>query len=98
MKLALLLVAALTLCGCQTAHISKQEAIAIARRVAVAHQEPLERYRPPRAHYYAARALWQVSFEQKVPYTLGQPETYHYFAVHVDDRTGEGTYEAGLFK
>jgi hypothetical protein len=98
MRLASLLVGAVTLCGCQTARLCKQEAIDIATQAGLAHQEQLEQYRPPKAHFYASTGFWQVSFEQKVPYTLGQPETYHYFCVKVDDKTGKGTYEAGLFK
>ena len=101
MRLILLLLAAAVLCGCQTtrtAHLHQREVIVIANKVGAAHQEQLDRYRRPEAHFYASRGLWIVSFRQKVPYTYGRPETYHFFAVHVDDKTGKGTYEAGGFE
>jgi len=85
-------------CVSQGAHLSRQQAVAIAKRVAVEQHEQLHKYRTPDASFYRATRRWQVGFRQKEPYTYGKPETYHYFAVTIDDKTGAATYEPGKFK
>ena len=87
------------LCGCQTsAHMSKSQVARIARTVATDNGENLENYKSPTIEFFPDTGKWIASFSQKAPYTLGNPSTYHYFAVTVNDATGTGTYQAGKFK
>ena len=103
MKVFSLLVLIAALCGCQgmhprEAHLSKREALSIAQEVATDHQERLERYRAPEVHFDTISGQWRVSFHQKTSYTYGRPETYNYFGVTIDDKTGKATYEPFVLK
>ena len=100
-KLMLLALLMLGICGCETFHthhLSKSEVLGIAQRVALEHGENLQEYQAPRLLYVRPTGEWIVSFELKTPPTLGDPRTYHAFAVHVSDKTGNARYkECGWF-
>lgn len=92
-----------TLCSCQVsrpggANLSTLEAIDIAKTVAIENNERLETYKAPDATFDLERHRWLISFSKKRPYTYGQPDTYHYFGVDVDDKTKRATYHPFTFK
>jgi hypothetical protein len=98
MKIFSLLAVIFILFGCQNSsiprgtHLSRAQAIRIAERVAVEHDERLENYRPPRVYFNAERGLWRISFPLKTPYTYGDPSTYHVFSIEIKDKTGNAEY------
>jgi hypothetical protein len=100
-KLLLMISFVLGLCGCESLRphqLAKSEVIKIAERVGAEHGENLQEYRPPRLLFVARIGEWIVCFEHKTPYIpSGEPRPYHFFAVHVDDKTGNARYEEGYY-
>jgi len=103
MKLFSLLSAVIVLCGCQSsnpkeAHLSRAQAIEIANKAAIEHKERIEDYKSPEVQFDAERYRWLISFPNKRPYAYGDPRTYHYFAIVIDDKTGNAKYEPYALK
>jgi len=104
MKIFSLLAVIFILCGCQKSsiprntHLSRAQAISIAKQAAIEHHERLEDYRLHWVGFNVERGRWIISFALKTPYTMGDPRTYHFFAIEIEDKTGNAEYIEGILK
>ena len=85
----LILIATVLLAGCT--HLSRTEAIDIAKRAASHKGYSLEDYKTPAARFESGPdgKIWSVYFDGKIPVPG------HHLSVKIDDRTGEAKVYGG---
>jgi len=92
MKIFALLAMTFMLCGCQTfapfgAHLSRAQAISIAKQVAAEHNQRLQDYLRPEVRFDSQTGKWEVFFQRK--------NNSSGFEVEIDDETGHARYVPG---
>ena len=76
-----------------TSALSQDEALAIAHRAGREHGENLDNYKRPRPQFNPDTGEWLILFYNRRPYSIGDPETYNYFSVCVNERSKRARYE-----